>query len=50
MEGSINKTKGTNCAALEREDFDAGPTNLDCIESGLWIGKLFVMQLSEMYS
>lgn len=25
---------------LEREDFDAGPTNLDCIEPGLFIGNL----------
>ncbi|PSN30522.1 hypothetical protein C0J52_24114 [Blattella germanica] len=24
-------------AVLEREDFDAGPTNLDCIEPGLWL-------------
>lgn len=40
MEGRTNKTKDMNCGALEREDFDAGPTNLDCIESGLWIGNL----------
>lgn len=39
MEGSTNKIKGMNCAGLEREDFDAGPTDLDCIESGLWIGE-----------
>jgi hypothetical protein len=25
-------------ALLEREDFDAGPSNLDCIEPGLWLG------------
>ncbi|XP_023720741.1 dual specificity protein phosphatase MPK-4 isoform X1 [Cryptotermes secundus] len=25
---------------LEREDFDAGPSNLDCIEPGLWLGNL----------
>jgi hypothetical protein len=25
-------------AILEREDFDAGPSNLDCIEPGLWLG------------
>ncbi|XP_021937206.1 dual specificity protein phosphatase MPK-4-like isoform X2 [Zootermopsis nevadensis] len=25
---------------LEREDFDAGPTNLDCIEPGVWLGNL----------
>lgn len=39
MEGSTNKIKGTNCAGLTREDFDAGPTDLDCIESELWIGE-----------
>jgi hypothetical protein len=32
-------------ALLEREDFDAGPTNLDCIESGLWLGTCIQMQL-----
>lgn len=26
-------------AILQREDFDAGPLNLDCIEPGLLIGK-----------
>jgi hypothetical protein len=25
-------------AVLEQEDFDAGPTNLDCIEPGVWLG------------
>ncbi|KAG8228207.1 hypothetical protein J437_LFUL004332 [Ladona fulva] len=25
---------------LEREDFDAGPTNLDLVEPGLWLGNL----------
>jgi hypothetical protein len=28
---------------LEREDFDAGPTNLDCIEPGLFIGMYIVL-------
>ncbi|XP_069696399.1 dual specificity protein phosphatase MPK-4 [Periplaneta americana] len=32
--------KQKESAVLEREDFDAGPTNLDCIEPGLWLGNL----------
>ncbi|XP_046403598.1 dual specificity protein phosphatase MPK-4 [Ischnura elegans] len=34
---SKKKKRPTN---LEREDFDAGPTNLDLIEPGLWLGNL----------
>nr|CAD7444386.1 unnamed protein product [Timema bartmani] len=30
------KHKGAS-ANLERDDFGAGPTNLDCIEPGLWL-------------
>jgi hypothetical protein len=29
-------------AVLEREGFDAGPTNLDCIEPGVWIGMYII--------
>uniref|UniRef100_A0A1B6CCD1 Uncharacterized protein n=1 Tax=Clastoptera arizonana TaxID=38151 RepID=A0A1B6CCD1_9HEMI len=34
----INKIK--NSTTLRREDFDAGPINLDNIEVGLWLGNL----------
>jgi hypothetical protein len=30
-------------SVLEREDFDAGPTNLDCIEPGLFIGMYILL-------
>lgn len=30
---------------LEREDFDAGPTNLDCIEPGVWLGMYIDIQM-----
>ncbi|XP_067009394.2 dual specificity protein phosphatase MPK-4 [Anabrus simplex] len=33
---SVNR----GASVLERDDFDAGPTNLDCIEPGLWLGNL----------
>ncbi|CAG2057949.1 unnamed protein product [Timema podura] len=33
------KHKGAS-ANLERDDFGAGPTNLDCIEPGLWLGNI----------
>nr|CAD7581241.1 unnamed protein product [Timema californicum] len=33
------KQKGAS-ANLQREDFGAGPTNLDCIEPGLWLGNV----------
>jgi hypothetical protein len=32
-------------AVLEREDFDAGPTNLDCIEPGVWLGMYINVQV-----
>lgn len=35
--------KHKESAVLERDDFDAGPTNLDCIEPGLWIGMYIVL-------
>lgn len=37
--------KRKETAVLEREDFDAGPTNVDCIEPGLFIGMYFVRLL-----
>jgi hypothetical protein len=35
--------KRKESAVLEREDFDAGPTNLDCIEPGLFIGMYILL-------
>ncbi|XP_075227720.1 dual specificity protein phosphatase MPK-4 [Lycorma delicatula] len=39
MESRKAKKHGSTSQLL-REDFDAGPTNLDCIEPGLWLGNL----------
>lgn len=35
----MSRKKQGSTSQLVREDFDAGPTNLDCIEPGLWLGK-----------
>jgi len=37
---SVKRKEST---VLEREDFDAGPTNLDCIEPGLFIGMYILL-------
>ncbi|XP_014251597.1 dual specificity protein phosphatase MPK-4-like isoform X2 [Cimex lectularius] len=40
MDWNRKSWKKVDQGRLEREDFDAGPTNLDEIEPGLWIGNL----------
>ncbi|KAK9499142.1 hypothetical protein O3M35_003645 [Rhynocoris fuscipes] len=40
MENNVGRSVKKEEARLCREDFDAGPSNLDCIEPGLWLGNL----------
>jgi hypothetical protein len=50
--GASKKMSGREkeSAVLEREDFDAEPRNLDCIESGLWLGMCICFTIEVDYS
>ncbi|KAL1138813.1 hypothetical protein AAG570_008875 [Ranatra chinensis] len=40
MDGLSKASWQKETGVLQRDDFDAGPSNLDCIEPGLWLGNL----------